>query len=286
MNKLLQVIFLFSLFFNFAIANEENQLTNEEQEYLSKNKTFTYTGDPNWLPYEAFDIQGNYIGIVAEHLKLIEKSRNLEFKKIVSKNWSDALDIAVSGKADIISGDAADALLNQQFIPIETYLKNPIIVVMKNSENFVLDINDIEDGKIAIIKDYGYTADIYKKYPNITFYELENIQESLDCVSTGECKAMLASYALANYSINNYKYFDLKVVGSTEVTMNVTLFVNKEKPLLHSIINKSMKSISMSDHKNILDKWNKVDEPWIDYKFLNELIVIALLFMAIVLLLL
>ena len=36
-----------------------------------KTRRARFTGDPNWLPYEAFDSHGNYTGIVSEHLDLI-----------------------------------------------------------------------------------------------------------------------------------------------------------------------------------------------------------------------
>jgi len=31
------------------------QLTEKERKWLDKHKTIRFTGDPNWLPYEAFD---------------------------------------------------------------------------------------------------------------------------------------------------------------------------------------------------------------------------------------
>ncbi len=37
------------------------KLTTDEQQWLTNNQVVNFTGDPNWLPYEAFDEQGNYI---------------------------------------------------------------------------------------------------------------------------------------------------------------------------------------------------------------------------------
>ena len=283
MKKILKSIYLVLAFASLVSAQANSLFTDQEKDYLLKSKNFTFVGDPNWLPFEAYEKNGNYIGIVADHLNLIEKQTNVKFKKIVSKNWTDAINIAVHGDADIISGDAADILLNEKFKPIETYIKNPIVIVMKSDKNFILDINEIADSKIVIIKDYGYTADLYKAYPDINFVEVNNVQEALEEVSSGKSEGLLASYALVNYSINTMNYYDLKVVGSTSVTMNVTLFVNKDKPILHSIINKSIKAIDKNEHKKILNKWNTINKSLVDMGLVYKIMTFTGIFTLIIL---
>ena len=111
--------------------------------------------------------------------------------------------------------------------------------------------------KISIIKDYGYTADIFKNYPDIDFIEVENIQEGLEGVSNGRFDAMLATIALATYTVSDLGLNNVKVVGKTNIIMELTLFIDKSKPILHSIINKSLKSISLSDSNAISQRWIK-----------------------------
>ncbi len=276
-------VVLFVLYFALSLfaedaSKEAYELTQDEIEYIKTHKTITFTGDPNWLPYEAFDEDGNYIGIVADHLRLIEEKLNIRFDKQISKTWTDALDIAMSGRADVISGDASDAKLNQSFKPIDTYLKNPIVIVMKHPHTYVDTINDIADKRIAIIKNYGYTADIFTLYPQIDFIEVENIQEGLLGVETGEYDAMLASLALASYTIVQMALDDLDVVGKTDIMMNVTLFVNKEKELLFSILNKAMSSISRSEQQDILSRWrHHEDIQQHDYSLLFKLLATGIL---------
>ncbi|MFT5661170.1 MAG: PAS domain S-box-containing protein [Sulfurimonas sp.] len=270
MSIVLKLLCIILIYTNLS-AQTSNLLTSQEKEYLNQHKSFTFTGDPNWLPFEAFDKNGVYIGIVADYLNVIENNTNIKFEKVVSKTWSDAINLATSGKSDIISGDAADVILKENFFPIDTYIKSPIVIVGKINQNFILDINNLENGKIAIIKDYGYTADIYKTYPEIDFIEVANIQEGLECVLSETCDELLASYASVHYSMHSMNYYDLKIIGTTSITMNVTLFVNKEKPILHSILNKSMKEISKDVHNDILNKWANVKRPSFDYKYIYQI---------------
>lgn len=127
-SKLLITILSF-VFFSFS-ANAELNLTKEEKQWVKDNPIVKFTGDPNWLPYEAFQKDGTYVGIVSEHLKLIEKLSALKFETIPVSSWTESLNIATEGIVSVISGDAADVVLNKRFKPIDTYSKNPVIIIM------------------------------------------------------------------------------------------------------------------------------------------------------------
>ena len=49
-----------------SASDSRLKLTDGERQWLANNPTVSFTGDPNWLPYEAFDSEGQYIGIVSE----------------------------------------------------------------------------------------------------------------------------------------------------------------------------------------------------------------------------
>jgi len=268
----------------FESSPQWNHLSETEKQWIKDNPEVLFTGDPNWLPYEAFEKNGNYIGIVADHLKLIEKQSGIKFKKIPSSSWTESLKLATKGQVSVISGDAADDILNQKFLPIDSYSQNPIVIIMNIQQNYVEDLKIIKDKKIAIIKDYGYTADIFKTYPDIEFIEVENIQQGLEGVSQGSFDAMLATMALASYSMADLGIHNLKIVGKTPIIMNLTLFVSKQQPVLHSIINKTLKSIPISESQKI--KLNWVPTKYVertDYKMLAQVSFIFLLILIFIL---
>ncbi|MCG7983879.1 MAG: transporter substrate-binding domain-containing protein [Candidatus Thiodiazotropha lotti] len=238
-----------------ASSATDLQLTSAERKWIDQNQTVRFTGDPNWLPYEAFDEEGNYIGMVADYLRVIERETGLKFVSIPVSSWTESLDSAVQGKVSVISGDAADAILNEHFNPVETYSRNPIVIIMDYRQNFVERLEEIDERNIAIIKDYGYTADLFERYPDIGFIEVENIQEGLEGVSQGRFDALLATMALAGYHIAEMGMHNVKVVGKTSVIMDLTLFVDKDNPLLYSIINKTLKSISQTERQEIQQAW-------------------------------
>lgn len=257
-------------------------LTPTEKQWIAQHRIVRFTGDPNWLPYEAFMDDGTYIGIVADYLKLIQKHTGLVFKTIPTSSWSESLNIAKQGEVDVISGDSADKILNKNFNAIKPYNKNSIVIVMNIKNNYVENLESIGNKKIAIIKDYGYTADIYKRYPDIKFEEVENIQEGLGGVSEGKYDAMLATMALASYTIADMGLHNIKIVGKTSIDMDLTLFVSKDEPILFNIINKTLNKITQEEKNTILQKWvaqkyvEKIDYTLASYITLLLLTIIAL----------
>ncbi|MEA2111770.1 MAG: EAL domain-containing protein [Campylobacterota bacterium] len=266
------------LFFEYAKPDTLLELSSLEQQWIEENPSVIFTGDPNWLPYEAFTSEGEYIGIVSQYLKHIALATQLQFKPLVVSTWSQSLEKAVNGDVKVISGDISNEILNKNFNPIEAYSHSPIVIVMDMHENYVQNLEDIADRRIVIIKDYGYTADIFKEYPNIDFIEVENIQEGLEGIAEGRFDAMLATMALASYTISNEQFHNLRIVGKTPIVMDLTLFVSKSEPELFSIISKGLQSITKEQENEIFKHWTQ-KEPIekIDYTLLGQVSAVLIL---------
>jgi len=251
------------------------ELNEHEIQWLNEHPIVTFTGDPNWLPYEAFDKNGHYIGIVSEHLKLISNSTGIEFKMSPSKTWTESTEKAKSGQVDIIS-ETDDSDLKKHLTFTHSYLSNPIVITMRNTENHVEDISLISDRKIALIKDYGYAAKIRRQYAKIQFITVDDIQHGLIAVSTGEVDALLCTLSLCSYTISELGLNNVRIVGKTNFDTKLALGVQKNLPELVSILNKAIDQISPKEQQAILDPWIKQKFiPSTDYILAYKIIIAA-----------
>ncbi len=252
--------------------NKTTKLSLNEQAWLAENPQITCTGDPNWLPFEAFDEEGTYKGIVADYLAKIETLLPLTFHPIKVTTWQDTLALAKEGKVDVISDVMGSESMQKNYTAITPYLTTPLVIVMRDSHGFVNDINDISNKKIALIKGYGYVGNIKKKYPKQTFVFVENADVALEQLSTGKIDAAVLSMPKAGYLIRSKGYNHLKIVGKTSVDMHLTLFVLKSKPILHNLLERTMQRISTTDKTNIINEWQKVEfAKKIDYTLLFQI---------------
>ena len=257
------------------------QLTESERRWLKNHPTVSFTGDPNWLPYEAFDSEGNHIGIVSQHLDLIAESTGLQFEMSPSKTWTESTEKAKNGLVDILS-ETDDSDLKSHLEFTDPYLSNPIVIAMHSREHYVEGISDIRNRNIAVIKDYGYVPKIRRKYPHINFTPVPDIQYALIAVSTGEVDALLCTLALCSYAIADLGLNNVKITGKTEFDTKLALGVQRDLPELVSILNKAIKSISYGQQQAILDDWIKqkyVEKT--DYTLAYQVTAVALILLAI-----
>lgn len=250
-------------------------LTAEEKEWLKAHPLIRFTSDPNHLPFEAFKKDGTFIGIVADHLKIIEDRLDIKFEKVISHNWSDVLKKAKNDEVDFISGYTNNEPLRETHTSTNSYIKSPIVIVMqKNKKNhFIVDLEELKDDKIAVMKDYGYLSEIYKQYPHHHFVEVENIEIAMGGVASGEYDALLCSLTLATYSISNMGLYNLHIAGKTDTIMEMSFNVKKDWEIFTTILNKALNSITPQESKEINEHWVSVHtQAPIDFSLILEIL--------------
>ncbi|MFA5982674.1 MAG: transporter substrate-binding domain-containing protein [Methylococcaceae bacterium] len=241
------------------LAPKKLDLSSSERQWLDQHNTIRFTGDPNWLPYEAFDYKGHYIGIVAEHLKLIEQRLDIKLQIVQPKTWLDALEMVKQGQVDVLS-ETADSDLNKQLKFTQPYLSSPIVIIMRDDQAFVENIDQIRQKKIAIVKSYGYVPTILKQYPNIQFYSVNNIQEGMAKVSTGEVDALLETLAQATYNMAERGINNVRIVGKTEFNTQLAFGISPEYLPLVDLFNRALNDITPVEKQQIFNKWGEKEK--------------------------
>lgn len=260
-------------------------LTKEEQQWLEHHKTIRFTGDPNWLPFEAFNKQGEYIGIVADFLNIIEKKLGIEVEFVPTASWAESINKVKLGEIDVLS-ETSDSELGAILSFTDNYISSPIVIVMRNDEPYVENINQIKHKTISVIKDYGYVPQIIQKYSNLGLHlnEVDTIQEGLTAVSTGKVDVLLATLSQVSYHISHLGIHNIRIVGKTEFNTKLAFGMSEEFAPLIPLFNRAIQSISPKDKQAIFDKWGR--EKFVekaDYKWLAKVIGILLLFMLVML---
>ncbi|WP_438970648.1 transporter substrate-binding domain-containing protein [Methylophaga sp.] len=268
---------------SFSINKPGLNLSDAEQTWLDANPSITFTGDPNWLPYEAFTREGQYIGIVAEYLKLITDKLGLNVDFIHTSNWTESVALARQGKVDVIS-ETRDSTLSNSLNFTQSYLTSPIVIVMRENETYVEGIEQISNRRLAMIKDYGYVETIKKAYPDITFLEVDTIQSGLTAVSTGKIDSLIATLAQASYHISELSINNIRIVGETRFKTELAFAIHPDNEPLVSMFNRAIADISLTEKQQILENWGKYKfASRIDYGVVAKVVAGFLLFLIIVL---
>jgi hypothetical protein len=60
------------------------------------------------------------------------------------------------------------------------------------------------------------------------------------------------------YNIAKYDFNDLKISGNTGADFSLKFMIRDDYPILESILNKAISSISLNELNTIITKWNNV----------------------------
>ncbi len=235
---------------------ESFKLNNAERQWLAEHPLLRFGGDPNWLPYEAFDKEGRYTGIVSEYLPLLEQKLGIKFEIVPTLSWAESVAMAKNGSLDVLS-ETVDSALQSHLQFTQAYLTSPVVIVMRDEEDYVDSLNSISHRRLAVIKDYGYNPAIFQAFPKMHFAEVENTRDGLTAVSTGKIDALLCPLAHASFHIADAGINNIRIVGKTEFMSRLGFGVRKDFAPLVPLLNRALDSIEQSERQTIADHWGK-----------------------------
>lgn len=269
-----------ALFERFERANIE--FTDQEKAFLLSNPVITMTGDPNWLPYEGLDEQGNYVGIVPDMLDVFEKRLGIVFKREIGTSWIDSVNLFESKQVDVIS-ETYQSDIGDSTSYTNAYLSSPIVLIMRDKQQFVGDYRDVAPLNLGLIENYGYTKQVKESFPEKIFSRYGDIDVGLNAVATGKVDVLFATLAQASYHMASQGMNNLRIVGQTPFKTELSFGTHKDNQLLVSILNKALLSVSHSEKQTIVQRWG--DEKFVshvDYSLVALVFTIAVIFLGLI----
>ncbi len=249
-------IFYFLFLLILQLQALEALFTADEQQWMREHPVITYVGDPSWLPYEGYNKQGEYIGIVPDLLNMDSNNTPITFKHINTTTWDESLEKVANGDVMMIS-QSRYSNQNTDLNFTDVYLSTPIVVVMQQGERYVSSLHQITKKKIGLIDNQTTTPVLERRYPRITFKHYSSLDKGLEDVATGKIDAFLCSLPRAGYEIAMKQLTNLRIVGKSDVNNELGFGIHPQYPLLVSIMNKMIADTPESDIQTTLSKWTR-----------------------------
>jgi len=235
-------------------------LTDEEQRWLAEHREIRLAVDPDFAPVEFIDERGNFSGIAAEYVKLLNKRLGINMKVVPGLTWSDAIAKARQKKVDVFSAitPSEDRAVYLNFT--EPYFKYPVVIFTREEHPFITGLESLSNRKVAVVKDYVTQELVATHYPDIDLVPVPTIKDGLDSVSNGRIEAFVGFTVTASYNIRKFNYTNLKIAAPTEFqTPGLTFGVRKDWPILTEILDKTLKTVSPQTQLSISKKWIDIE---------------------------
>lgn len=251
-------------------------LNEEEQEYLAGIDSIAICVDPDWMPYEKVDTNGRYFGLIAAYINILSQRLGKEFRLIRTSSWNESLSVARKRGCDILPGTVATPSRKEYLNFSDPYIFLPLVVVTNLDEIFIFDFQRVAGKKFAIIKGYAAIELLRKNYPKIVIREVPNTRTGLEMVLQNEVYGYIDTLPKINYQLQTNRMRNLKISGELDlVEYDVSIAVRNDLPLLLSIINKAIATISEEDRQKIFYSWISMGyQQEFDYELLKKILAV------------
>ncbi len=253
------LLFISLIIFNsvYIVSAESTLLTPEENLWLkSRNNTIVVYPEKNFPPYSYDNSSGTPQGLSIDYIELIAEKVGAKVEYLQSRPFSQILEDVKKGKGDIITS-ITDTKQAEDFLYFtDHYVTVPaVIVVRKDYENNLRNLNDLVGKKVAIADEYAVEDFVRKNNPRIIIESMTDDEISLQQVVLGEVDAAIMDIASLSYYMSKQVLSSVKVSGNTGFEYKLSFAVPKDKQILQSIIDKGLQQISANDRQIFNDKW-------------------------------
>ncbi len=237
-------------------------LTNEEKNYLKTNPIITVHNEIDWAPFNYYE-NNTPKGFSIDYINLLAKKLNLNIKYITGPTWSEFIKIAKDGKIDIIL-NVVDSEERRNFLNFTDPYKNLKQSLFTNLDN-IHSLEELNGKSIATTKGFYIEKFLKENYPNIKLHSYNSTLECIYSVIEGKSDALIEDFLVVSHLFqkHNLSIKNVKINIDNRLNFNLRIGVNKNKPILHNLIQKAQRTVTQEELNKLSRKWTIIEK--IDY---------------------
>ena len=163
--------------------------------------------------------------------------------------------MALSGDIDVLPSISKTGERSLLFLFSEPYYFSKRVIVTRDDENDISDIQDLERQTVAVQRNSSHHSYL-TSVPKINLSLYDSAEAALVAVENGSERFAVGNIDSTNYLINSTGLTNLKYVAFEAEKQQALYFaVNKDLPELVNIFNKALHSITDEEKITIGNKW-------------------------------
>ncbi len=251
---------LIALFFfvsAICLANgTSDPLSKEEREWLSKhNGKIRLAHDPNARPIDYLDENGEFKGLAADYVRLIEKRLNFKFDILKIKTWDEVVSRAKNREVDVLCTFTKNKDREKWMLFTEPYIIIKTVILTRNDFRGNLSLDNMKDKVVTFTK--GWVIDDYlaKDYSKINKLPAVDADAAMNNLLTEKADVWITALTVASIKIEEQRVTNLRIAGETDLSFRLAFASRKDWPVLNSILKKGLAQISEKERNDIFNRW-------------------------------
>jgi PAS domain S-box-containing protein len=239
-------------------------ISPEEQAWLDDHRDLRlgmWLGAPPVL-FRGAD--GSIQGMVPAYLDIVTRKLGLTPRRVRASSFSALWELAKAGEVDMVGAVSAEPMRARDMLISEPYLLLPIVVATRADFPFIYGLGDLVGHVVAVTEGHVPHMRIPKDYPAIELLVVDSPEAALLAVESGRADAYVAAEATVSYLSREGGLTQVRIAAITEYSYRLAIGVRKDWPVLLTLVNRALSSISEEERKNIQDYWTVLhDSQWV-----------------------
>ncbi|WP_417334324.1 diguanylate cyclase [Halarcobacter sp.] len=248
----------FSILFFISIQAVAKPIvfTEEEKEFIKNTPMVKVGMMPDFTPFSYY-IKNTPVGFEHELLNILSQRTGLVFEKEYAK-WTTIYTAFKNKEVDVITSISHKKYREPFTTFTSSYYDIPIMIFVRDDFGEYLGIKSLEGKKVGVLKDVFYIKEL-QKIGNIDLVYYDTYEELTKDLVFGKIDALMQNLTNINYLIKKNLYSNLKLASELILPNtkkeDLRLGVVPEKPILSSILQKGLNSITKKEKEALVTKW-------------------------------
>lgn len=240
-----------------AVASEL-ALTPEERHWVQQHPVVTFALPGPLPPYFSVDpTSGEPQGYAIEMATLVAERAGLRLAYQVYPTRAEALAAVVRGDADAVPLQPAAALAAQRgLLPTRAMLSSNTVIAVRRDVPDISPTGNFGGYRVAVESGSGSDDLLTTRFPGARTQRYDTAESAMRAVASGDADLYLGDRRVAVHCIETLLMANVQVRGALGPGLSsIGPAVSKRLPLLHSVLDKALETITQTERAQLAQRW-------------------------------
>ncbi len=232
------------------------KLTTQERDFVNRDKTILVGMVADLSPMEFVNNDDQFDGVNRNILDLISKRSDLQFDYVEYDSWQKLYQGMKNQEIDMLSGITPTKQRAEHLLFSDSYWTMPWVIMHPQYLGTQTQLTDFHGKQLAIVKGVYLIDELREQHPLVTFNLVDNRQQALVALQQERVDGFITTIASATQLLKQDHIITMMISIMESVNLDQSHFgISKNVPMLKSIIDKGLATLSDSDKQSIYERW-------------------------------
>ena len=247
----------------FQQQEKRLQLTAEEQAFLAEHPLIRISNERGWPPIN-FVKDDLPSGFSVEYIQLLADKIGLQLE-FVQGDWQGLLQQSYDRELDVMLNIVANEERSRHLLFTGVYASTPTVIFCRQADrDRPKKIADLPGKRVAVVEGFYTHHYLRQQFPDLELLLVSSTLEGIKAVAGNEADALLDRLAVGTYLINTNFITNVSVSGRADIDEPGKkawhLGVRNDWPLLHTILDKAMTTVSKEEMDHLRRRWYMAED--------------------------